>query len=69
MERRTERGTEVRCGPRARLDWTRLTQKSVKCLFQWRTEAKHTYLFTKVACIACFRVFHESVEVKGHVHI
>ena len=52
MERRTERGTEVRCGPRAGL-----TQKSVKCLFQCRTEAKHTYLFTKVACIACFRVF------------
>ena len=39
------------------LDWTGLTQKSVKCLFQCRTEAKHTYLFTKVACIACFRVF------------
>ena len=36
------------------LDWTGLTQKSV---FQCRTEAKHTYLFTKVACIACFRVF------------
>ena len=31
-ERRTERGTEVRCGPRARLDWTH--PKSVKCLFQ-----------------------------------
>ena len=39
------------------LDWTGLTQKSVKCLFQCRTEAKHTYSFTKVACIACFRVF------------
>ena len=52
MERGTERGTEVRCGPRAGLP-----QKSVKCLFQCRTEAKHTYLFTKVACIACFRVF------------
>ena len=61
-----ERGTEVKCGPRAiitctvragrlySLDWTGLTQKSV---FQCRTEAKHTYLFTKVACIACFRVF------------
>ena len=36
------------------LDWTGLTQKSV---FQCRTEAKHTYLFTKVACIASFRVF------------
>ena len=39
------------------LEWTGLTQKSVKCLFQCRTEAKHTYSFTKVACIACFRVF------------
>ena len=39
------------------VDWTGLTQKSVKCLFQCRTEAKHTYLFIKVACIACFRVF------------
>ena len=58
MERGTVRGTEVRCGPRARLDWTH-----PKIL------AKHTYLFTKVACIACFRVFHESIEVKGHVHI
>ena len=65
-ERGTERGTEVKCGPRAiitctvragrlySLDWTGLTQKSV---FQCRTEAKHTNLFTKVACIACFRVF------------
>ena len=62
-----ERGTEVNCGPRAiitvragrlySLDWTGLTQKSVRCLFQCRTEAKHTYLFAKVACIACFRVF------------
>ena len=65
--RNTERGTEVNCGPRAiitvragrlySLDWTGLTQKSVRCLFQCRTEAKHTYLFAKVACIACFRVF------------
>ena len=39
------------------LEWTGLTQKSIKCLFQCRTEAKHTYSFTKVACIACFRVF------------
>ena len=39
------------------LDWTGLTQKSVKCLFQCRTEAKHTYSVTKVACTACFRVF------------
>ena len=39
------------------LDWTGLTQKSIKCLFQCRTEAKHTYSFTKVACIACFCVF------------
>ena len=39
------------------LEWTGLTQKSVKCLLQCRTEAKHTYSFTKVACIACFRVF------------
>ena len=40
------------------VDWTGFTRKSVKCLFQCRTEAKHTkYLFTKVACIACFRVF------------
>ena len=67
QESGTERGTEVRCGPRAiitvrtghlywwtGLEWTGLTQKSVKCLFQCRTEAKHTYLF---ACIAYFRVF------------
>ena len=47
------------------LDWTGLTQKSAKCLFQCRTEAKHTYFFTKVACTG----FLESVEVKGHVHI
>ena len=39
------------------LEWTGLTQKSVKCLFQCRTEAKHTYSVTKVACTACFRVF------------
>ena len=51
QERGTERGTEVKCGPRAfitctvragrlySLDWTGLTQKSV---FQCRTEAKHT---------------------------
>ena len=39
------------------LEWTGLTQKSIKYLFQCRTEAKHTYSFTKVACIACFRVF------------
>ena len=39
------------------LEWTGLTQKSIKCLFQCRIEAKHTYSFTKVACIACFRVF------------
>ena len=51
------------------VEWTGLTQKSVKCLFQCRTEAKHTYSVTKVACTACFRVFAESVEVKGHVHI
>ena len=69
-ERGTERGTEVKMWAaryhhrtrRASLftglvDWTGLTQKSVRCLFQCRTEAKHTYLFTKVACIACFRVF------------
>ena len=31
------------------LEWTGLTQKSVKCLFQCRTEAKHTYSVTKVA--------------------
>ena len=66
MERGMERETQVKCGPRAiitctvragrlySLDWTGLTQKSV---FQCRTEAKHTYVFTKVACIACFRVF------------
>ena len=35
------------------LNWTGLTQKSVKCLFQCRTEAKHTYSLN----IACFRVF------------
>ena len=34
------------------LDWTH-----PKICFQCRTEAKHTYLFIKVACIACFRVF------------
>ena len=39
------------------LEWTGLTQKSVKCLFQCRSEAKHTYSVTKVACTACFRVF------------
>ena len=39
------------------LEWTGLTQKSVKCLFQCRTEVKHTYSVTKVACTACFRVF------------
>ena len=51
QERGTERGTEVKCGPRAiitctvragrlySLDWTGLTQKSV---FQCRTEANHT---------------------------
>ena len=39
----------VRAGRLYSLDWTGLTQKSV---FQCRTEAKHTYLFTKVACIA-----------------
>ena len=66
-ERGTERGTEVKCRPRAivtvraraslftgLVDWTH--PKSVRCLFQCRTEAKHTYLFTKVAYIACFRV-------------
>ena len=37
------------------LDWTGLT---LKCLFQCRTEAKHTYASLL-----------ESVEVKGHVHI
>ena len=42
---------------RTGLEWTGFTQKSIKCLFQCRTEAKHTYSFTKVACIACFRVF------------
>ena len=39
------------------LEWTGLTQKSVKMPFQCRTEAKHTYSVTKVACTACFRVF------------
>ena len=37
------------------VDWTH--PKICKMPFQCRTEAKHTYLFTKVACIACFRVF------------
>ena len=37
------------------LDWTH--PKICKMPFQCRTEAKHTYLFTKLACIACFRVF------------
>ena len=38
------------------LDWTH--PKLVKCPFQRRTEAKHTYSFTKLlAYIACFRVF------------
>ena len=36
-------------------DWTH--PKICKMPFQCRTEAKHTYLFTKLACIACFRVF------------
>ena len=55
QERGTERGTEVRCAPRdiitirARclysLDWTH--PKICKMPFQCRTEAKHTYLFTK----------------------
>ena len=57
--RNAECGTEVitctvRAGRLYSLDWTGLTQNSV---FQCRTEAKHTYLFTKVACIACFRAF------------
>ena len=39
------------------LEWTGLTQKSVKCLFQCRTEAKHTYSVTEVSSTACFRVF------------
>ena len=30
---------------------------SPKNLYQCRTEAKHTYSFTQVACTACFRVF------------
>ena len=34
------------------LDWTH-----PKICFQCTTGAKHTYLFTKVACIACFCVF------------
>ena len=51
-------GVQKAANPRVLLvDWTGLTQKSVRCLFQCRTEAKHTYLFTKVACIACFSVF------------
>ena len=56
--RNAERGTEVKFGLRAFIiiHWTGLTQKSVRCLFQCRTEAKHTYLFAKVACIACFHV-------------
>ena len=78
QERGTERGTEVKCGPRAiitctvragrlySLDWTGLTQKSV---LQCRTEAKHTYLFTKVACKACFRVFPRVGRGQSHVHI
>ena len=37
------------------LDWTH--PKICKMPFQCRTEAKHTYLFTKLACIACFRIF------------
>ena len=43
------------------LDWTH-----PKSIFQCRTEAKHTYLFTKVACIAsCFRVFPRVGRARG----
>ena len=50
------------------LDWAGLTQKSVKCFFQCRTEAKHTYSL-KLLAQPDFVSFLESVEVKGHVHI
>ena len=68
QEHGTERGAEVRCGPRAiiivrtySLDWwTGLTHKSVKCLFQCRTEAKHTYLFTKTFDLYRLEERHES---------
>ena len=64
-ERGTRNGSKVRAAryissPYAQgvfIHWTGLAQKSVRCRFQRRTEAKHTYLFTKVACIACFSVF------------
>ena len=38
------------------VEWTGLTQKSVKCLFQCRTEAKHTYSVTRYRIIVEFRV-------------
>ena len=47
------------------VDWTGLTKKSVKCLFQCRTEANHTYSFTKLLAYPAFVSFLESVEVKG----
>ena len=44
-----------------RVDWTRVDWTHPKILFQCtyvgQMLRKHTYLFTKVACIACFRVF------------
>ena len=47
--RNAERGTEVKCGPRAIITVRArrlysLTQKSVRCLFQCRTAAKHTFI-------------------------
>ena len=62
VERR-KRTTETENG----LDWS--GQNSVKCLFQCRTETKHTYSFTKLLAQPAFMSFLESVEVKGHMHI
>ena len=70
QERGTERGTEVR--RLYSLDWSGLDSPPKICKipnFQCRTEAKHTYFFTKVACMPAFMSFLELVEVKGHVHI
>ena len=59
-----ERGTEVKCGPCAiitvragrlySLDWWTGLDSPKNLQNQCRTEAKHTYLFTKFACIRVF---------------
>ena len=42
--KRRKRRTEMENGKRTGLEWTGLTQNSVKCLFQCRTEAKHMHI-------------------------